>query len=472
VKTLHLTNSWHPTSGGIAVFYRELMAAANRRGHQMRLIVPAAQDGIEDVGPCGRIYRIAAPVAPLNPSYRVMYPREFLTSASRIQRILMEERPDVVEICDKYNLNYLGALIRLRLMEKAETRPLVVGFSCERMDDNIAAYLGGGAFTRWFSRLYMRWLYFPMFDHLIANSEHTAAELRPASQGHPVTRGVWSRPMGVDTARFSRERRREILRDKLLTTCRGGHNSSLLLYAGRLAPEKNLGLLMETMEQLVSAEPGCHLLIAGEGMEKEKLRQRADARLPGRVHFLGFVKDREDLADLYANCDVFLHPNPNEPFGIAPLEAMASGLPLVAPNSGGVTSYASGDNAWLVEPTAAAFADAVLEVLRNAQLRAARVEAASAMAGRFAWPNVAADYLDLYEEMLRLFQGGETRPGMEPLFVSSPGSGRRNMTIERVARLAKKAFSSWKRWNEPKASPPVSASAPAASSGPCAPIQS
>jgi alpha-1,6-mannosyltransferase len=52
---------------------------------------------------------------------------------------------------------------------------------------------------------------------------------------------------------------------------------------------------------------------------------------------LGYIADRELLADILANCDVFLHPNPHEPFGIAPLEAMASRLALVAPDSGGVS---------------------------------------------------------------------------------------------------------------------------------------
>ena len=57
--------------------------------------------------------------------------------------------------------------------------------------------------------------------------------------------------------------------------------------------------------------------------------------------------DKELLADYYANADVFVHPNPKEPFGIAPLEAMASGVPVVAPNSGGILSYATDENIWM-----------------------------------------------------------------------------------------------------------------------------
>ena len=69
-----------------------------------------------------------------------------------------------------------------------------------------------------------------------------------------------------------------------------------------------------------------------------------------------------------------MHPNPREPFGIAPLEAMASGAPTLAPNSGGILSYATGENAWLVEPTGENFAAAVSEIIENPELRERKVK--------------------------------------------------------------------------------------------------
>jgi len=450
VKTLHLTSAWHETSGGIATFYRELIAAANRREHYIRLVVPAAEDRVQEAGPFGRIYHLAAPIAPLNPSYRVLYPSQFLSAGSKIQRILIAEHPDLVEICDKYNLNYLGALLRLGLMEQVDIRPVVVGLSCERMDDNFAAYLPFGPLGRLFSRLYMHWLYFPMFDHHLTVSDHTAAELVPASKGHPVSRSVWVRPMGVDTALFSPARRSEAKRAHLLQDCSANSDAALLLYAGRLAPEKNLGLLIELMQRLATAAPHCRLMIAGQGMEREKLQRRAEAQVAGRVRFLGHVADRDQLADLYANCDVFLHPNPNEPFGIAPLEAMASGLPLVAPNSGGVTSYANSTNAWTVEPEAATFAEAVREAITNASLRVNRTQAALATAAQYAWPNAAAEYLRLYAEIHRRQQIREITAGMEPAFISTPAAHARNRAVADAARLATAGLATWRRWTESK----------------------
>jgi len=114
------------------------------------------------------------------------------------------------------------------------------------------------------------------------------------------------------------------------------------------------------------------LLIAGAGPQADWLKEQAEALVPGKMIQLGHL-DKDTLSDYYANADVFIHPNPREPFGIAPLEAMASGVPTVAPNSGGILSYATNENAWLVEPTGGAFAAAIREAMDDAELRDTKV---------------------------------------------------------------------------------------------------
>ena len=91
------------------------------------------------------------------------------------------------------------------------------------------------------------------------------------------------------------------------------------------------------------------------------MRQSLEALAPGRSLFLGHCR-REDLPAIYHAAEIFIHPNPREPFGIAPLEAMAAVSPLVAPASGGILTYANAENAWLAENTPAALADAVQSV--------------------------------------------------------------------------------------------------------------
>lgn len=422
-KTLHLTNAWHPASGGIATFYKELLAAAEREGRLMRLVVPATESRVEAHGKHGLIYHVRAPRAPFNPAYRILYPHRFLAPGGELHRILKAEQPHVVEVCDKYTLPYLAGLLRIGAVPGLRFRPIVVGLTCERLDVNIAAYAAAGKAGAACSRLFMKWIYFPQFDHHIAVSDQTAAELRPAARGHKVERGVWVAPMGVDVDRFSPQRRSAAARCALARRAGVSCESALLLYAGRLVPEKNLELLLSVMERLAAIDGrDCRLLIAGSGCSERHLRTEAERRIPGRLRFLGHVTDRDDLASIYANADVFVHPNPEEPFGIAPLEAMAAGLPLVAPNRGGVTTYANETNAWLADPTGEAFAAAVSRVVVDDESRTRRSQLARATALDYRWERSAAEYLRLYSEIHERGRGRVAANHRPPTFSSTRGN--------------------------------------------------
>jgi glycosyltransferase involved in cell wall biosynthesis len=85
--------------------------------------------------------------------------------------------------------------------------------------------------------------------------------------------------------------------------------------------------------------------------------------------------------------------------GIAPLEGMASGLPVVAPQAGGVLSYANARNSWLVEPSGRHFAGGVREVFFDDSIKAGKVGQALRTAANFDWPRVAAIFFDLYDEL-------------------------------------------------------------------------
>ncbi len=452
MKTLHLTNAWHETSGGIATFYRALLQAAERRKQPIRLIVPSEQDRIERIGEYAIIYHLKARRAPFNSNYRMLFPTSYLYPGSAIQRILKEEQPDLIEVCDKYNLHYLAALSRLNLMQEIDIRPTTVGLSCERMDDNFATYLGNSLLGRAFSRWYMRWIYFPFFDHHIVVSQHTAGELRAVSDGHPVARGVWLRHPGVDLSVFHASHRVPGARSRLLKRLGLDERCRLLVYAGRLAPEKNLGLLLETMRQLRPEHPEIVLLIVGDGIERAAMEcaiMRKDAvdsvDIRDVVKFLGYIGDRSELAEILAGCELFLHPNPKEPFGIAPLEAMASGLVLVAPNSGGVTEYANDGNAMLVEPAPLAFAEAVRTLLATPKLLAAKSCAARQTASEFSTELTADAFLDLYEEIDAVTRGRLPLNASGAAFYSTAPAFMGKHVTGAFAGLFKRGFRAWVR---------------------------
>ncbi|MBL8203132.1 MAG: glycosyltransferase [Blastocatellia bacterium] len=424
MKTLHFTNAYHATSGGIRTFYQEMLAAANRQRRWMRLVVPSDRTAVEEVGEYGRIYHLTAPRSWLfDVRYRLLLPHTYLFSArSQIRQILLNEKPDLIEVCDKYSLCWLAGLIRKGWWRDVP-RPALIGLSCERMDDNLAAWVAGPSLSQKFAQLYLRHLYLPLFDYHIANSQYTASELQQATTKRHE-RIVRVCPMGVNMDVFSPARRNRETRRKLLTLIAGNERTRLLLYAGRLSAEKNLPLLLDTMRCLRREEGrDFRLLIAGDGPLANWLRQENLRQPNPPMHLLGQLQSREALADLYANCDAFVHPNPHEPFGIAPLEAMASGLPLVAPKAGGVLTYANTENAWLAAPNGEAFADAVREVFADEEVRWHRVNRARRTAAAYSWDNITTEFFKLYDQLYHLAQ-------------EETSTGRFSHTKQRKGKLA------------------------------------
>jgi glycosyltransferase involved in cell wall biosynthesis len=272
----------------------------------------------------------------------------------------------------------------------------------------------------------MKWLYFPFFDHHIAISEYTAEELRSAAAGQMVPRNVWIRPLGVDLRVFSPAQRTRDARCTLEQRIHASANTAIILYSGRLAPEKNLTLLFYSFAHLVErAKRIYRLVIAGDGIERTKWERFCAARVPGQVLFLGHIKSKHELAGLLANADAFIHPNAHEPFGIAPLEAMASGLPVIVPNSGGVCSYANLENAWIAEPDSASVSSAVESLLDQPSEAARRMRNALQKAARFSWPSVAASFLDLYAVLHQASAATGNAPVVlpAPAFTSTPARG-------------------------------------------------
>ena len=177
---------------------------------------------MREVGRFGRIYQIEAPRAPLNRDYRVVLPHRYLFPRTALQRIINDELPDLIEVSDKYSMPFLAGLLRTGRLPGVAIRPTVVGMSHERMDENAAAYVTDKAIGRRFCHWYMKWLYFPMFDHHITVSEHTAEELMRASRGHKVRRGIWISPMGVDCDRFTPGRKSQGVQRRLRELTHGG----------------------------------------------------------------------------------------------------------------------------------------------------------------------------------------------------------------------------------------------------------
>lgn len=426
IKSVHITNYYHKNSGGISTSYNNLLAAAARHQRFVTLIVPGETETVEVVNDYAKIYYIPAKQSPVfDKRYRVIMPWQYLPGDSLMRKIIIEAQPDMIEVTDKYSLSMIGAMVR-RDKFKEIGRPMLVHFSCERMDDNIASFLSGGNIGKWFAKRLMANYNFPSFDFHIANSAYTAQEFYEAvekqhnpnrsekflnwcwrffrSSQIPADERIYICPRGVDAVTFNPSRQSDAVKSEMRRRAGIPESAVIMLYAGRISPEKNIGLLIETMEILAKDNTQDYrLLVAGAGPQSEFLQTETDRLFPGKIVQLGHL-DKETLANYYANADIFIHPNPREPFGIAPLEAMASGVPTLAPRAGGILSYATNENAWLVEPQAEKFAEAVREIVENPELRAHKTQNAVQTALNNTREKSTDNLFATYDKMYKDFQ--------------------------------------------------------------------
>jgi glycosyltransferase involved in cell wall biosynthesis len=146
-------------------------------------------------------------------------------------------------------------------------------------------------------------------------------------------------------------------------------DSLVLAMAARFVERKGHALLLDALPSLIEAEPRTRVVLFGEGPNFEEMRERVDGEgLGAHVHFAGF---REDLVDLLPCCDVFVHPARAEGSGVAPLEAAAAGLPVVATRVGGLPeAVVDGRTGLLVEPDdPEGLRDALVRLLGDPALR-------------------------------------------------------------------------------------------------------
>lgn len=201
-------------------------------------------------------------------------------------------------------------------------------------------------------------------------------------------------PMGCDTREFSPSHRKE--------NFFGQNGKPVVLFVGRLAEKKGVTYLIEAMKQVDAM-----LVIVGDGPLREQLEEQAKP-LGDKVQFLG-AKTHDQLAEIYASADVFAAPSVQakdgdvEGFGLVFLEAMASGLPVVASRSGGIPYLVhDGENGLLVEPgNVEELAGAIRKMISMEDLR--NVVCANGMERiqNFTYTSVGKKYIKLLENLIR-----------------------------------------------------------------------
>lgn len=184
----------------------------------------------------------------------------------------------------------------------------------------------------------------------------------------------------------------------------GNHpEEPLLLTVSRLASEKNVSFLAEVLQRV----PEARLAIVGGGPQRDELERRFARH---KAHFIGYLKG-EDLAAAYASADAFVYASETETMGNVILEAMASGLPVVAAKAGGVPSLVqAGVDGFLFAPrNAGEAADYVQRILRSVDCRDTMSSAAVASVQTRTWQNAANHVRCCYQQIIEESAATATR---------------------------------------------------------------
>ena len=198
-------------------------------------------------------------------------------------------------------------------------------------------------------------------------------------------------PPAVDTKLFHPSRQSNEMRSRLS----GNHpDRPLLLTVSRLAPEKNVSFLTSVLDRI----PEATLAIVGGGPQKDELQRRFSRY---KTQFIGYLQG-EDLAAAYASADTFIYASETETMGNVILEALASGLPVVAADAGGVPSLIeNGVNGFLYPARDSKTASCLArQILHNTELRKRMSVAAVESTSTRTWQNSAASVRRQYVEIL------------------------------------------------------------------------
>ncbi|MEO3755752.1 glycosyltransferase [Streptomyces sp. B6B3] len=353
---VRLANFVAPASGGLRTALRELGAGYLAAGHESVLIIPGPAEN-DAWTRQGRVITLPGRLVPGTGGYRM------LTDRRRLQRLLATLAPDRLEVSDRTTLRWTGEWARRH-------RVPAVMVSHESVDGVLGTWGLPPAVCRrsadWLNRRTAH-----AYTSVVCTTEWAAREFHRVG-----ARNILRAPLGVDLRRC-----RPDLRDPALHHELTGGVPVLLALCSRLSPEKRPGLALDALAALRDRGVDARLVVAGDGPLAARLRERAlSRRLP--VTFLGHVGDPADLAVLQATADVVLAPGPAETFGLAAMEALACGTPVVANGRSAVPALLGPAGA-VAHGDGDSFADGVQRLLvRPAGQRRAT---ARARAERFPW---------------------------------------------------------------------------------------
>lgn len=357
-----------PDVNGVTTTLCRLLEYLQSNGHQALLFAP---QGAPDSYAGAEIVPLSGMPLPLYPEVKLTPPQFGITAHLR------RFKPDLLHLAGPAVMGSVVPTVSRNLH-----LPLISSY---HTDFGAYSHHYGFGFLQDVVNSYLRWIH---NRSLITLCPSTATICALRSYGFRRLR-LWGR--GVDVDRFHPRNRS----DEWRASVGAKPDKTILLYVGRIAAEKRIGLLPEAIQGLDNV----HLVFVGDGPARPELEQRCSG-LP--VHFTGYLKGQR-LATAYASADIFVFPSDTDTFGQVIQEAMASGLPVVGARSGGTLDLVrEGTTGRLFEPGVASDLRSQLRhLLNNPEMRLAMGYAGRSDAEKRSWPSVMSELMGYYEKVLR-----------------------------------------------------------------------
>ncbi|MEM9281029.1 MAG: glycosyltransferase family 1 protein [Verrucomicrobiota bacterium] len=372
LKIDFVTDTYRPQANGVATTLHRLVNGLRDRGHKVDVIRPATL-ACEESG-----MKVPSVALPGYREVRIGLPMGLILQ-SRWQR----NRPDVIYVATETPLG-ASAITAARTLKI----PAASGFhtNFQKYAEHYRLPMLGKATLKYLRYIHNR------SDRTFVPSDDAIAELEKVG-----FKNLELLPKGVDTAHFNPKKRSGLLRAKWGAT----EKATVGIYVGRIAPEKNLPLVIRTFQELQRRYPDFKGVLVGDGpVRGEYIKEYPELIFTG-------TKSGEELAQHYASADLFLFPSMTETFGNVTLEAMACRLPVVTFDyAAGRQHIVNGENGFTVPyGDEDAFVESALNALSNRDLQKVR-DKARCSARQVRWKRVVKRFEKSLVHMIHEGGGG------------------------------------------------------------------
>jgi len=387
MRILFATDSYHPNIDGGAVAQRRLVNELKKKGHDVAVLTPnsAFKKKVErDNGTY--IYRTRGLTLPFYMDNRYHFS---LFPLVETRGVIKKFKPEIVNICSPYP-NSICALIWAKKIKIP-----VVG-SIHILPENMLTPFVN---MRLYNNMYVySWRYLVYFFNMVdwaTIPTKTGAELyKKKGLKTPIT------PIsnGVDTHAFKPNREGGYLKEKI-----GLPEKKVVLYTGRINPEKNLDVLVKAIPYVVK-KIDAHFLFCGSGgtYKRKIIGLTKKLGVSDNTTFIDFL-EWEDYKNVYSLADLFVMPAESELQSIVTMEAIASGLPVVVVNKGAVPELTSCDNGFVFEPkNSPELADRIIKILTDEKLRKKMSENSLKLIKKHSMEHVVSEYEKIYEKITQI----------------------------------------------------------------------